>query len=84
MGCLPLLLLFLLGTLIGYLVDGDTGMLWGSGIGWRGRWAITVTIVAVVFGFIPSRCFVKQQTDVLAGRNRFQRLAKLMFVRLGS
>lgn len=33
MGCLPLPLLFLLGALIGHLVGGDTGMLWGSGIG---------------------------------------------------
>ncbi|MBE1162829.1 hypothetical protein [Dyella acidiphila] len=33
MGCLPLLLLFLLGTFVGRIFWGDTGMLWGSGIG---------------------------------------------------
>jgi O-antigen/teichoic acid export membrane protein len=32
-GCLPLILLFLLGALIGYAFWGDTGMLWGCGIG---------------------------------------------------
>ncbi|GGA00624.1 hypothetical protein [Dyella caseinilytica] len=33
MGCLPLLILFLLGALIGHVFWGDTGMLWGTGIG---------------------------------------------------
>jgi hypothetical protein len=33
MGCLPLPILFVLGALIGRYVDGDNGMLWGSGIG---------------------------------------------------
>jgi hypothetical protein len=33
MGCLPLPVLFLLGALIGRYVDGNVGMLWGSGIG---------------------------------------------------
>ncbi|MEO8780259.1 MAG: hypothetical protein ABI389_16545 [Rhodanobacter sp.] len=33
MGCLPLVLLFPLGAGIGYLVAGDIGALWGSGIG---------------------------------------------------
>jgi hypothetical protein len=32
-GCLPLLILFLLGALIGYALGGDAGMLWGCGIG---------------------------------------------------
>ena len=33
MGCLPILLLFPLGFGLGYLVGGDTGALWGAGIG---------------------------------------------------
>ena len=33
MGCLPVLLLFPLGTGLGYLVGGDLGALWGAGIG---------------------------------------------------
>lgn len=33
MGCLPLIVFFVLGALIGYAFWGDTGMLWGSGIG---------------------------------------------------
>lgn len=33
MGCLPLPLIFLLGTGIGYLVDRQNGALWGAGIG---------------------------------------------------
>jgi hypothetical protein len=33
MGCLPLPVLFVLGALIGRFVDGNNGMLWGSGIG---------------------------------------------------
>jgi NhaP-type Na+/H+ or K+/H+ antiporter len=33
MGCLPLIILFVLGALIGQVFWGSTGMLWGSGIG---------------------------------------------------
>ncbi len=33
MGCLPVLLLFVLGAGIGYLMAGDAGALWGAGIG---------------------------------------------------
>jgi hypothetical protein len=33
MGCLPLLLMLSLGAGVGYLVDGQIGMLWGAGIG---------------------------------------------------
>lgn len=33
MGCLPLVILFVLGALIGQVFWGSTGMLWGSGIG---------------------------------------------------
>lgn len=33
MGCLPLIVFFVLGALLGYAFWGDTGMLWGSGIG---------------------------------------------------
>lgn len=33
MGCLPLPLLFVLGAFIGRAFWGNTGMLWGSGIG---------------------------------------------------
>jgi hypothetical protein len=33
MGCLPLPVLFVLGALIGRHVNGNAGMLWGSGIG---------------------------------------------------
>ena len=33
MGCLPLIALFVLGTGIGYGLDGRLGALWGAGIG---------------------------------------------------
>ncbi|GLQ99635.1 hypothetical protein [Dyella mobilis] len=33
MGCLPLLVFFLLGALIGYVCGGAVGVLWGCGIG---------------------------------------------------
>lgn len=33
MGCLPLPLLFVLGVVIGNAFWGDTGALWGAGIG---------------------------------------------------
>src|SRR3546814_12158603 len=33
MGCLPVLLLFPLGAGVCYLVGGDVGALWGSGLG---------------------------------------------------
>lgn len=33
MGCLPLPLCFLIGIGIGYAVAGQTGALWGAGIG---------------------------------------------------
>ncbi|GLQ48807.1 hypothetical protein ACFFJT_17555 [Dyella flava] len=33
MGCLPLIILFVLGALIGRVFWGNTGLLWGSGIG---------------------------------------------------
>ncbi len=33
MGCLPLPLLFLAGCGIGYVVGGQSGALWGAGIG---------------------------------------------------
>jgi hypothetical protein len=32
-GCLPLLVFFLLGALLGYVFWGDIGLLWGCGIG---------------------------------------------------
>lgn len=33
MGCLPLPICFLLGAGIGWLTGGETGALWGAGIG---------------------------------------------------
>lgn len=33
MGCLPLPVAFILGVGIGYLVGGESGALWGAGIG---------------------------------------------------
>jgi len=33
MGCLPILLLFPLGFGVGYLLAGNSGALWGAGIG---------------------------------------------------
>lgn len=33
MGCLPVLLLFLRGAGVGYLLGGDAGALWGAGLG---------------------------------------------------
>ena len=33
MGCLPLMLLLPLGCGVGYLLAGQTGALWGAGIG---------------------------------------------------
>ncbi|GAB3022686.1 MULTISPECIES: hypothetical protein [Oleiagrimonas] len=33
MGCFPLILTFVLGTGIGYAIDGRAGALWGAGIG---------------------------------------------------
>jgi hypothetical protein len=33
MGCLPLIVLFVLGALIGHVFWGDNGLLWGCGIG---------------------------------------------------
>ena len=33
MGCLPMLLLFPLGFGMGYMIAGQTGALWGAGIG---------------------------------------------------
>lgn len=33
MGCFPLLALFVLGTGIGYAVDGRAGAVWGAGAG---------------------------------------------------
>ncbi|WP_199909848.1 hypothetical protein [Rhodanobacter thiooxydans] len=33
MGCLPILLLFPLGFGVGYLLAGNSGALWGTGIG---------------------------------------------------
>lgn len=33
MGCLPIIVLFVLGTGIGWWLDGDTGAVWGAGIG---------------------------------------------------
>jgi hypothetical protein len=33
MGCLPVLLLFPLGAGAGYLIAGQSGALWGAGIG---------------------------------------------------
>jgi len=33
MGCLPIPLFFLVGFGVGYVVDGQSGALWGAGIG---------------------------------------------------
>ncbi|MDO1528665.1 hypothetical protein QMK61_07415 [Fulvimonas sp. R45] len=33
MGCLPIPVLFVLGVLLGSLLGGDRGALWGAGIG---------------------------------------------------
>ena len=33
MGCFPLIVLFALGTGVGYALDGHLGALWGAGIG---------------------------------------------------
>lgn len=33
MGCLPILLLFPLGAGLGYLIAGESGSLWGAGVG---------------------------------------------------
>jgi len=48
MGCLPLLLLFPLGCGLGYLVSGQTGALWGAGIGFlAGLLAMALLIKAL-------------------------------------
>ncbi|HET6586901.1 MAG TPA: hypothetical protein VFJ01_11745 [Oleiagrimonas sp.] len=33
MGCLPIIILFVLGTGLGWWLDGSTGAVWGAGIG---------------------------------------------------
>lgn len=33
MGCLPIIALFVIGTGIGYWLDGPTGAVWGAGVG---------------------------------------------------
>lgn len=50
MGCMPLPLLFLLGTGIGYLVDSRVGALWGAGIGFAVGLAATATFIAKLRG----------------------------------
>jgi hypothetical protein len=50
MGCLPLPLLFLLGTGIGWLVDARVGALWGAGIGLVAGLAATAGFIAVLRG----------------------------------
>jgi hypothetical protein len=48
MGCLPLLLLFPLCCGAGYLVAGQTGALWGAGIGFlAGLLAMALLIKAL-------------------------------------
>jgi hypothetical protein len=50
MGCMPLPLLFLLGTGLGYLVDGRTGALWGAGMGLAVGLAATAAFIARIRG----------------------------------
>jgi NhaP-type Na+/H+ or K+/H+ antiporter len=50
MGCLPLPLLFVLGALIGRAFWGDTGMLWGSGIGLALGLILAVVVVWLMRG----------------------------------
>ena len=45
MGCMPLPLLFLLGTGLGYLVDARVGALWGAGIGLAAGIAATAAFI---------------------------------------
>ena len=45
MGCLPMLLLFPLGFGIGYLMAGDTGGLWGAGVGFLSGWLAMAAFV---------------------------------------
>lgn len=33
MGCLPIIILFVLGTGVGWWLDGATGAVWGAGVG---------------------------------------------------
>ena len=50
MGCLPLLLLFPLGFGVGYLVAGETGALWGAGIGFLLGVLAMMTLVKALRG----------------------------------
>jgi F0F1-type ATP synthase assembly protein I len=50
MGCLPLPLLFLLGTGIGYLIARQDGALWGAGIGLLLGLAATVAAIRALRG----------------------------------
>lgn len=47
MGCLPLIVLFVLGSGIGWWLGGDTGAVWGAGIGLA--LGIVVGLILVVF-----------------------------------
>ncbi len=45
MGCLPLIILFVLGTGLGWWLDGATGAVWGAGIGIAAVLAAGLTLV---------------------------------------
>lgn len=50
MGCFPLIVLFVLGTGIGYAVSGRAGALWGAGIGLALGLAAGVLMVRLMRG----------------------------------
>ncbi len=50
MGCLPMLLLFPLGFGVGYLVDGNSGALWGAGIGFAVGLVLMVLFIKALRG----------------------------------
>lgn len=58
MGCLPIIILFVLGTGIGWWLDGSTGAVWGAGIG------IAIGIVAgLVLVFLLRRTHTDSRPD---------------------
>jgi hypothetical protein len=50
MGCLPLPLFFILGVVIGNAFWGNTGVLWGAGIGLALGLAFTGAFIALLRG----------------------------------
>lgn len=50
MGCLPIIVLFLLGTGIGWLVGGTDDLLWGAGAG-----IVLGVLATLAFGAVLKR-----------------------------